>query len=147
MAAGFNVNIPWPCAGMGDAEYLAAFDRIVMPICTEFAPELVLVSAGFDSAAGDPLGACNITPAGYHRLTHRLQSLAGGRVVCALEGGYNLRSIAQSVEAVVRALLQEPASTDSVELEDATAFTCSAAAARTLDRCLEIHRAYWHSLR
>jgi len=53
---GFTVNIPWNKKGMGDAEYLAAFTNIVLPIAYEYAPELVLVSAGFDAAQGDPLG-------------------------------------------------------------------------------------------
>jgi len=53
---GFNVNIPWNYNRMGDTEYLAAFTNIVLPIAYEYGPELVLVSAGFDAAQGDPLG-------------------------------------------------------------------------------------------
>ena len=49
---------------MGDAEYLAAFEEVLMPIARQFCPELVLISAGFDAAAGDPLGECCITPTG-----------------------------------------------------------------------------------
>ena len=55
---GFNVNIPWNGSGMGDTEYALAFFNIVLPIAYEFDPELVLVSAGFDAARGDPLGRC-----------------------------------------------------------------------------------------
>ena len=105
--AGYNINIPWPDGGMGDAEYLAAFDDIIMPVAAVFNPQLVLVSAGFDAARGDPLGGCDLTPAGYAQMTHRLLSLAGGKVVVVLEGGYNLRSISRSMEAVVRVLLGE----------------------------------------
>lgn len=61
---GFNVNIPWNRWGMGDAEYMAAFQSIIMPIAYEFNPELVLVSAGFDAAIGDPLGGCRVSPEG-----------------------------------------------------------------------------------
>ncbi|KAJ1493209.1 hypothetical protein T484DRAFT_1610676 [Baffinella frigidus] len=103
--AGYNVNIPWPHSGMGDAEYLLAFERVVMPIARSYNPELVLVSAGFDAAHGDPLGGCNVTPYGYGQMTNMLRGLAGGRMVVALEGGYNLRSISRSMEAVVRVLL------------------------------------------
>jgi hypothetical protein len=127
---------------MGDAEYLHAFDTVVMPIARSFDPEvrgkrvggggggggiastrrspttvfslrlclflqLVLVSAGFDAARGDPLGGCDVTPAGYAHMTHHLLSLARGRVVVALEGGYNLASISRGMEAVVRVLLGE----------------------------------------
>jgi histone deacetylase 6 len=82
---GYNVNIGWPSGGMGDAEYLAAFDRVLMPIFRMFDPELILISAGFDSALGDPLGRCRITPAGYAMMTHLLCSLGNGKVVVALE--------------------------------------------------------------
>jgi histone deacetylase 6 len=102
---GYNMNIGWSHTGMGDAEYLAAFDELIMPVAQSFAPDLVLISAGFDAARGDPLGGFDITPAGYAHMTHRLLGLASGRVVAVLEGGYNLRSIARSVEAVVRVML------------------------------------------
>lgn len=58
-----------------------------MPIAREFAPELVLVSAGFDAAVGDPLGEYLLTPAVYAHMTRLLCSLANGKVVFALEGG------------------------------------------------------------
>jgi histone deacetylase 6 len=86
--AGKNVNVGWNHGPMGDADYLAAWRHILMPIATEFNPQLVLVSAGFDAAEGDPLGGQKITPTGYAHLTRALQELAGGRVVVVLEGGY-----------------------------------------------------------
>ncbi|HWZ86030.1 MAG TPA: histone deacetylase [Thermoanaerobaculia bacterium] len=105
---GFTVNVPFP-AGCGDAEYLAAFDRVLLPIAREFRPDLVLVSAGFDAAEGDPLGAMRLSPAGYAQLTARLTSLARGRLVLALEGGYDLGAIAASAAACLRVLLGESA--------------------------------------
>jgi len=99
------VNIAWSQDMMGNAEYMSAFDHVVMPIAREFDPELVLVSCGFDAARGDPLGGCDITPVGYAHMTAMLQTLASGRVVVALEGGYNLCSIAASAQAVVQTLL------------------------------------------
>jgi len=105
---GFTVNVPFP-GGMGDAEYLAAVDEVLLPVADAFAPELVLVSAGFDAADGDPLGSMRVSPAGYGAMTRRLIRLAGGRVVLALEGGYDLDAIALSAEACVRALLGETA--------------------------------------
>lgn len=92
---------------MGDAEYALAFDELIMPVASAFGPDIVLVSAGFDGARGDPLGGCDITPAGYAHMTHRLLALAGGRMAVVLEGGYNLRSISRSMEAVVRVMLGE----------------------------------------
>jgi len=104
---GYSVNIPWPRRGMVDADYIHAFQQIVMPICVEFAPELVIISAGFDAADGDDLGECHVTPAGYAHMTHMLSGLAGGKVVVALEGGYNLDSISKSALAVARVLTGE----------------------------------------
>ncbi|KAI0040244.1 histone deacetylase complex protein [Auriscalpium vulgare] len=104
---GFSVNIPWPEPGMRDADYIHAFQQIVMPIATEFAPELVIISAGFDAADGDQLGECHVTPAGYAHMTHMLAGLAGGRVVVALEGGYNLDALSSSALSVGRTLLGE----------------------------------------
>lgn len=90
---------------MGDAEYALAFDDVIMPVAHAYVPDLVLMSAGFDAARGDPLGGCDLTPAGYAYMTSRLMSLAGGRMVVALEGGYNLTSISRGMEAVCRVLL------------------------------------------
>ena len=59
---GYNVNVPWPKAGAGDEEYKTVMDELFRPIAAEFKPDLVLVSAGFDAAQGDPLGACKVTP-------------------------------------------------------------------------------------
>lgn len=90
---------------MGDAEYIHAFQKVIMPIAMEFAPELVIstclrsrdnstcllifrpVSAGFDAAEGDDLGECRVSPTGYAHMTHMLAGLAGGKLVVALEVG------------------------------------------------------------
>ncbi len=82
---GFSVNVPWPSGGMGDGDYIYAFDHVVMPIAREFDPDMVIISAGFDAAEGDLLGGCLVTPAGYAHMTHSLDSLADGRLVVALE--------------------------------------------------------------
>lgn len=104
---GYSVNVPWPEKGMGDADYIHAFQKVILPIAMEFAPELVIISAGFDAAAGDDLGECYVTPAGYAHMTHMLSGLANGRLVVALEGGYNLDSISNSAVAVARVILGE----------------------------------------
>ncbi|KAI9449392.1 histone deacetylase complex protein [Russula earlei] len=104
---GYSVNIPWAESGTTDADYIHAFQQIVMPIATEFAPELVIISAGFDAADGDMLGECCVTPAGYAHMTYMLSTLAGGRLVAALEGGYTLESLSNCALAVGRMLLGE----------------------------------------
>jgi histone deacetylase 6 len=135
---GFTVNVPWP-AGMGDAEYLAAFDRVLLPIAERFAPELVLVSAGFDAAAGDLLGGMRITPDGYAALTRSLLRLAGGRVVLALEGGYNLDAISRSAAACLRVLLGEAAGR-------ADFGPPSSAGERKIGETIEVQRSWWKGL-
>ena len=106
-ARGRTVNVPWP-PGMGDAEYLAAFDRVLMPIARAFDPELVIVSCGFDAAAGDLLGGMKVSAPGYAAMTRQLGDLASGRVVLALEGGYNLDAIAGAASACANVLLGGP---------------------------------------
>jgi len=105
---GFTVNVAWgPGAvgdAVGDAEYAHAFDVLLLPIARAFDPQLVLVSAGFDSAAGDEMGF-SLTPSGYAALTKRLRTLAGGRVVVVLEGGYNVPAVARGLHACTAALL------------------------------------------
>ena len=108
LGLGRNINIGWHDQGMGDGEYMAAFQRIVMPIAKEFDPDLVVVSAGFDAAKGDELGGCFVTPPCYAHMTHMLMSLAEGKVAVCLEGGYNLKAISQSALAVARTLMGEP---------------------------------------
>ena len=106
--AGYNVNVPWNRARMGAAEYITAMLAVVLPVAYQFCPELVLVSAGFDAARGDPLGGYQVPPEVYGHLTHHLMALAGGRVILALEGGYNLTSISYSMAMCARALLGDP---------------------------------------
>ncbi|GAA5842198.1 hypothetical protein JCM3766R1_005063 [Sporobolomyces carnicolor] len=103
--AGFSVNIPFPDMGMGDADYVYAFQQVVMPIAYEFAPDIVLVSAGYDAAAGDELGKMKVSPAGYAHMTHMLSALSGGKLVLALEGGYNVDSVVKSSHACVEVLV------------------------------------------
>lgn len=104
---GYSVNIPWSRGGVGDNDYIFAFQHIVLPIASEFAPDITIISAGFDAARGDPLGCCDVTPAGYAQMTHMLSSLSRGKLLVILEGGYNLRSISSSATAVVKVLLGE----------------------------------------
>ncbi|OCT66846.1 hypothetical protein XELAEV_18038127mg [Xenopus laevis] len=139
--AGYNVNIPWNGGKMGDVEYLMAFHRVVMPIAYEFNPQLVLISAGFDAARGDPLGGCQVSPEGYAHMTHLLMSLAGGRVILVLEGGYNLTSISESMVMCTRSLLGDPPPV----LSDLRPPKSSAL--NSVCKVRQAHRKYWRSLR
>ncbi|EFP07291.1 hypothetical protein CRE_13458 [Caenorhabditis remanei] len=101
---GMSVNVPFSGAQMGDIEYQMAFQRVIMPISYQFNPDLVLISAGFDAAIDDPLGDYRVTPETFALMTYQLSSLASGRVITVLEGGYNLTSISNSALAVCEVL-------------------------------------------
>lgn len=110
--AGATVNLSLP-AGSGDAAYLAACDRVLLPVVRRFRPELVIVSAGYDAHLADPLADMAVTAAGYEGMARRLVQLAGdlcaGRLVMVLEGGYRPAALARAVELTLRAMLGEPA--------------------------------------
>ncbi|KAK4477805.1 hypothetical protein RD792_017067 [Penstemon davidsonii] len=112
---GYNINVPWENGRCGDADYLAVWDHILVPVAKEFKPDIVIISAGFDAAIGDPLGGCRVSPYGYSILLDKLMEFAGGKIVMALEGGYNLNSLANSVHACVEVLLQQKPVTGSLE--------------------------------
>lgn len=105
---GFTVNLPLP-QGMGDPEYARVYREIVAPLGEAFAPELVLVSAGFDAYDGDPLAGMHLTERGYAELTAACLEVAAGsakgRAVFVLEGGYDLDGLAASGAAVTDLLL------------------------------------------
>ena len=137
---GKNVNIGWHDQGMGDGEYMAAFDEIVMPIAREFNPDLVIISAGFDAAAGDPLGACFVSPGCYAFMTRMLMSLAGGKVAVCLEGGYDLEAISKSALAVAQTLIGElPLQMEKPEI--------SREAAKVLAKVQAYQAPYWECMR
>jgi histone deacetylase 6 len=136
---GKNINIPWPQHFMGDGDYIHAFQQIVMPVAQEFNPDLVIIAAGFDAAEGDTLGMCLVTPAGFAHMTHMLMSLADGKVVACLEGGYNLRSIAKSALAVTRTLMGEP----PPRISDLEPSLSGVATVRTV---ISEHSKYWKCL-
>jgi acetoin utilization deacetylase AcuC-like enzyme len=104
---GRTVNVPL-LAGQGDDGYLRVFDAVFLPFLRAFEPEIVLVSAGFDAHARDPLGGMRVTEAGFVAMTRRLAEIAdrtaGGRLVAVLEGGYDADALARSVAATLRAL-------------------------------------------
>mmetsp|Transcript_13788 Transcript_13788/g.29739 ORF Transcript_13788/g.29739 Transcript_13788/m.29739 type:complete len:574 (+) Transcript_13788:188-1909(+) len=135
---GFSVNIPWDASDMGNGDYMAAFHHVLLPISYEFNPDLIIVSAGFDAAEGDPIGECRLTPECYAHMTSMLKAVAP--VVLLLEGGYNLRSTAVSTEACLRVLLGEPpASLPGMRYPSAFGW-------QAIQRCIQVQAQYWQSL-
>ncbi len=106
--AGKTINCPLP-AGSGGAQIIRAFQDVMIPAVHAFEPDLILISAGFDSRSGDPLGQFLLTDEDFQELTCMMVDLAfkycDGRLVSVLEGGYSLEGLALASEAHVRALL------------------------------------------
>jgi len=102
--AGFTVNVPLE-AGATDADYHLAYGAIVRPVLEQFAPELVIVSAGFDAHERDPLASMRVTTAGYASLMNRLRFWSGGSALAVVtDGGYDLTALGECVEASLRVL-------------------------------------------
>ncbi|KAL7549670.1 hypothetical protein ACHAWF_012935, partial [Thalassiosira exigua] len=151
---GFNINVGWNDKNMGDDEYLVLWEKLLMPVAMEFKPDLVLVSAGFDAARGD-MGECDLSPECFARLTRRLKTLAGGKVVCALEGGYVRSVLCRCIESVVASLL-DPLSDDKCKEElqrfhknvgDNEMLDCiNHSAARSIRTTMRAHTKYWACL-
>jgi acetoin utilization deacetylase AcuC-like enzyme len=97
--AAATLNVPLQ-AGSGDAEYREAFDSLVAPAVARFAPELVLVSAGFDAHEADPLADMRVTEDGFRELARRCRGLCD-RVAAVLEGGYELETLPVLVAAAL----------------------------------------------
>jgi acetoin utilization deacetylase AcuC-like enzyme len=114
-AKGANVNVPLT-PGIGDEGYARIFDELLTPLARRFKPELILVSAGYDTHWLDPLGSMSVTISGYGMMARKLVALAnelcGGRIAVTLEGGYNLDAQAYGALATLGALLGDPAADD-----------------------------------
>jgi acetoin utilization deacetylase AcuC-like enzyme len=109
-ARGATVNVGLP-AGSGDAQYLAVFDEVLVPSLRRFKPDLVIVSAGFDAHEDDPLAGMRVTRAGFGAMAARVRAavddVAGGRLVVAMEGGYDLGGLAGGMSEVLGVLSAE----------------------------------------
>ena len=134
---GATVNVPLP-AGCGDAEYSGALERLLVPVASRFAPDLVLVSCGFDAHHDDPLAAMSVSGAGYAAMAQLLRALSeelcGGRLVFVLEGGYAESGLQQGTRAVLDALLEPaPAPPPATPLEPGSVL------ASVVDEVVQVH--------
>lgn len=107
---GYTVNFPLP-ARSGDEVYMAAFDQLIMPIARQYQPELVLISAGYDGHFSDLLCSMLLRAISYAEMATPLKELAaeccGGKIMAALEGGYDLSGIAISITDTIAVLAGE----------------------------------------
>ena len=138
-AEGFTVNVPLPW-GTGDSGYLTVFEEVMKPVAMEFDPDVVLVSAGQDPHQADPLSGMNLTTEAFGSMAATVKEVADscceGRLVAALEGGYNLSALSDSIVAILRSFKGE--SPAKIEVEEDP---------RVEDRIEEVRRAmspYWN---
>jgi len=107
---GYTINVPL-LEGAGDADFVKIFRKILQPVALEFKPELILLSAGFDTYFQDPLGGMRVKPEGFANMARILLNIAGtccrGRFVAVLEGGYHISGLTRSVKAVLEEMLDE----------------------------------------
>lgn len=133
---GYTVNLPLP-AGWGDAEYQELFQAVIEPICRQFDPEFVLISAGFDAHARDPLGGMEVTEEGFGSMAKILLRIARdhaqNRCAAILEGGYDLEGLQKSVLRVL----------DEMSGETLTAALPPLAPRGLLPRVKAVQRHYW----
>ncbi|MCR3884373.1 MAG: histone deacetylase [Methanothrix sp.] len=119
-AEGFTVNVPLPW-GTGDSGYFAAFEEVLKPVALEFSPDIVLVSAGQDPHAADPLSSMNLTTEAFGYMAAAVKEIADsccqGRLVGALEGGYNLGALSDSMVAILRSFKGEAPPRIDVEMD------------------------------
>jgi acetoin utilization deacetylase AcuC-like enzyme len=103
---GFTVNVPLE-VGAADEDYELVFARVVLPVLRQFEPDLIVVSAGFDAHERDPLGGMRLSTDAFAAMTLELRAVADeccrGRIVSVTEGGYDLKALAASLDAVIEA--------------------------------------------
>ncbi|KAL5262358.1 hypothetical protein ACHWQZ_G007918 [Mnemiopsis leidyi] len=138
---GFNINIPFSGSGQaeyGDPEYLAAFRCVIKPVAEQFCPDIVLIAAGYNAMSGHD--SYNVTAECFAFMTQELGRLAEGRIMIALEGGYNLVSLSQACEMCIRSLLGE-----QITHLPAKSLKCApnSFAVKAIEECITIHRKYY----
>lgn len=107
---GFTVNLPVP-PGSGDEVWVSLVEHVVVPLMYSFAPELVLISAGYDAHRDDPVADCNVTEEGFAAMTRAIARACASLTVpvgAALEGGYAPGALGRSVAATLQALTAKP---------------------------------------
>ncbi|KJH42197.1 histone deacetylase family protein [Dictyocaulus viviparus] len=144
---GFSVNVPFSGGVMGDADYLAAWRVIVQPVLKQFQPTFILVSAGFDACRGHPnaLGGYTISAEMFGFMTRQLMAYADGRVVLALEGGYDLASISDAAEECVKVLCGDDEKAGILKNDALEGIPCLSAQ-ETIQKVIAIQKGYWPSL-
>ncbi len=140
---GYTINLPIP-KGYGDAEYICIFERLLGPVAEQFMPELILVSAGFDTHRDDFMGGMRMTAKGFAGMTASIKRIADkvcqGKLVMSLEGGYNCEALSESVKAV----LKEMAGITCCDVSAMAAKANKKKMTHVVRRCIDVHKHSWN---
>ena len=140
---GYTINLPIP-KGYGDAEYIAIFEQLLAPVAEQFAPELILVSAGFDTHRDDPMGGMCMTAQGFAGMAASIKKIAEkvceGKVIYSLEGGYHCQALSKSVKAV----LKEMAGITCCDVSKMAAMANPKKMGHVVRRCVDVHTHSWN---
>jgi len=140
---GYTINLPIP-KGYGDAEYTAILEQLLGPVAEQFAPELIIVSAGFDTHGDDPMGGMRMTANGFAGMTASIKKIANkvckGKIVMSLEGGYNCEALSRAVKAV----LKEMAGVTCCDVSEMAARADKKKMAYVVRRCIDVHKHSWN---
>lgn len=144
---GFTVNVPL-AGGQDDRAFAAIFREIIVPITREYQPDFIIISAGFDTYFGDPLGTMAVTEQGFASMAKQMVELAEeickGRLLVALEGGYNLRGLRDGVQAVLGELSGAPGCPGKVDDKTLQSIIDSDREVAVIEQVRNIAKSYWN---
>jgi acetoin utilization deacetylase AcuC-like enzyme len=142
---GYTVNIPFPF-GTNDSIYLRAFNEVAVPIITQYEPQFILISTGFDNYYKDPVGELSLSAYSYIRIFDALLELASkfcqDKLMAVLEGGYNLRVLGKMVAAVIARMAEIPYSIRDKRLGAISAIKKKGET--TIEKVKKIHSSFWN---
>jgi acetoin utilization deacetylase AcuC-like enzyme len=142
---GYTANIPLP-KGYGDGEYVYLLEHLLRPMALEFKPDLIIVSAGFDTHLQDTMGGMRMSAAGFGAITRVVMDIAetccAGKLVLTLEGGYHLAALKESIQAVLLELTNKTI-TDTQKI---AAQADKKKIGYVLKRFLPVQRQFWQNL-
>jgi acetoin utilization deacetylase AcuC-like enzyme len=143
---GFTVNVPLS-GGQDDRAFASIVKEIIVPVTREYRPDFIIISAGFDTYFGDPLGTMAVTEQGFACMAKQLVDLAGevceGRLLVALEGGYNLQGLRDGVVAALGELSGNQECPGKVDEETLQAIIDSDREVPVIEQVRDIAKRYW----
>jgi acetoin utilization deacetylase AcuC-like enzyme len=144
---GFTINVPLP-SQRTDADFAQIFRKVLLPVALEFQPQLILVSAGFDTHYDDPIGGMRVTESGYAYLTDTILEIADktcqGKVVAVLEGGYDMGAMRKSAQAVLETM--QNGITEDLKNKIEGSQKEDLPVSKIIQDVILIHKPFWKSL-